>query len=174
MPSCGSQCFLCDLPIRFDTYKGCTHLCKYCFVQRKSTLDVELGESVASLKNFVEGKRAKDTQWCDWNIPLHWGGMSDPFQPCEKKYKRSLECLKYLAKTQYPVVISTKGKLCIESPLDNFIICKSINNIVWYLFSHCQIYNLDLTTINRVSEKQNLEVFTFGITVDPGLLQTYT
>ena len=24
MPSCGSQIFLCDVPIRFDTYKGCS------------------------------------------------------------------------------------------------------------------------------------------------------
>ena len=59
MPRCGSQCFLCDLPIRFDTYKGCTHLCKYCFVQRKNTLDVELGESVSVLK------RGKDLQKLD-------------------------------------------------------------------------------------------------------------
>ena len=138
MPRCGSQCFLCDLPIRFDTYKGCTHLCKYCFVQRKNTLDVELGESVSVLKNFVEGKRARDTQWCDWNIPIHWGGMSDPFQPCEKKFKRSLECLKYLAETQYPTVISTKGKLCIESPwIDELEKC----NVVMQISMLCSKYD---------------------------------
>lgn len=74
MPRCGSQCYLCDMPIRFDTYKGCTHLCKYCFVQKKSTLEVELGESVGSLKKFCEGVRGRETNWCDWNIPIHWGG----------------------------------------------------------------------------------------------------
>ena len=35
MPDCGSQIVLCDVPIRFDTYKGCSHGCKYCFVYRK-------------------------------------------------------------------------------------------------------------------------------------------
>lgn len=40
MPNCGSQCWLCDMPIRFDTYKGCTHGCKYCFVQRNGKYDI--------------------------------------------------------------------------------------------------------------------------------------
>ena len=138
MPDCGSQCFLCDLPVRFDTYKGCTHLCKYCFVQRNNTLDVELGESVSSLKNFIEGKRTLKTIWCDWDIPLHWGGMSDPFQPCEAKYKRSLDCLKLLAETQYPVVISTKGKLCIEHPwIDEIEKC----NVVMQISMLCSKYD---------------------------------
>lgn len=115
MPECGSQIVLCDLPIRFDTYKGCSHNCKYCFVQRKKDIDnIEKGETAKSLINFINGNRSQDTKWCDWNIPLHWGGVSDPFQPAEKRYKISLECLKVFVETQYPFVVSTKGKLIIE------------------------------------------------------------
>lgn len=115
MPRCGSQIVLCDLPVRFDTYKGCTHACSYCFAQKKRDITkIEFDESLASLKRFVEGKRTTETNWCDWDIPLHWGGMSDPFQPAEKLHKKSLECLKYLAETQYPFVFSTKGKLITE------------------------------------------------------------
>lgn len=115
MPECGSQIVLCDLPIRFDTYKGCSHNCKYCFVQRKKDIDnIEKGETAKSLINFIQGNRSQDTKWCDWNIPLHWGGVSDPFQPIEKRYKISLECLKVFAETQYPFVVSTKGKLVVE------------------------------------------------------------
>ena len=33
---CGSQIVLCNLPIRFDTYVGCSHGCRYCFVQKKN------------------------------------------------------------------------------------------------------------------------------------------
>jgi hypothetical protein len=40
--------------------------------------------------------------------------MSDPFQPCEKQHKISLEYLKILKETQYPFVVSTKGKLVLE------------------------------------------------------------
>ena len=27
--SCGSQVILCNLPVRFDTYVGCSHGCRY-------------------------------------------------------------------------------------------------------------------------------------------------
>lgn len=112
MPKCGSQCILCDVPVRFDTYEGCSHACAYCFVNRKRKLDeIGLGESAEQLKSFINGNRNKTTIWCDWEIPLHIGGMSDPFQPCEKIHKRTLACLKVLAETKYPFIISTKNTL---------------------------------------------------------------
>lgn len=115
MPECGSQCILCGLPVRFDTYSGCSHGCKYCFAQKKGRLqDIKVHETVKALAPFVAGKRTKETNWCDWSIPLHWGGLSDPFQPAEKKYRVSYECLKLLAETQYPFVVSTKGHLVVE------------------------------------------------------------
>lgn len=95
MPDCGSQVFLCDVPIRFDTYEGCSHDCKYCFASRKKSINViKKGEGKESLINFINGKRTIKTNWADWDIPLHWGGMSDPFQPCEEEYEYSYECLK--------------------------------------------------------------------------------
>ena len=118
MPNCGSQCYLCDYPIRFDTYKGCSHGCKYCFIQKngKAKLgNIKPNESVKTLSNFINGQRNKETMWADWNIPLHWGGMSDPFQPVEREYKRSFECLKLFAETKYPFIVSTKGRLAAES-----------------------------------------------------------
>lgn len=113
MPSCGSQCILCDLPIRFDNYKGCTHGCRYCFTQRKNKnlSKVESHEGIQALSNFINGKRNQDTNWCDWKIPIHWGGLSDPLQPIESKLGSTFECLKILAKSRYPFVISTKGRL---------------------------------------------------------------
>lgn len=115
MPDCGSQIYLCDLPIRFDTYKGCSHGCKYCFTRAKYDLnDIKVNEKPQALLNFIEGKRNQNTCWCDWDIPLHWGGLSDPFQPCEKRMRLSYECLKIFAKTQYPFIVSTKGKLAAE------------------------------------------------------------
>lgn len=115
MPRCGSQCILCDVPIRFDTYAGCSFFCSYCFVKRKVDLrDIKLGETPKSLKSFIKGERTKETAWCDWDIPLHVGGMSDPFQPCEKIHKNTLSCLKVFADTHYPFIISTKGKLQTE------------------------------------------------------------
>lgn len=138
MPKCGSQCWLCDLPIRFDTYKGCSHRCKYCFVQRKTNLEVKEHESAKTLKEFIDGKRTGETKWCDWDIPIHWGGMSDPFQPCEKQYRKSLEALRVLADTGYPCVISTKGRLCVEEPYYSLI---KDGNIVMQVSAVCSKYD---------------------------------
>ncbi len=117
MPDCGSQITICDLPIRFDTYEGCTHACAYCFVKLKKDISqVKKGEGIKSLIDFINGKRTNDTNWCDWNIPLHWGGVSDPFQPAEDVYKLSLQALKVFAETKYPFVVSTKGSLIAKEP----------------------------------------------------------
>lgn len=115
MPNCSSQCYLCDVPIRFDTYVGCSHGCSYCFANKFQDISkIGKGEGVNQLRGFIEGKRSGETKWCDWNIPLHWGGMSDPFQPCEKIHRISYECLKVFAETQYPFIVSTKGKLVAD------------------------------------------------------------
>lgn len=76
--------------------------------------EIERDESVDGLRSFIEGKRGNETEWCDWNIPIHWGGMSDPFQPVEKQIRASYECLKLLAETKYPFVVSTKGRLIAD------------------------------------------------------------
>lgn len=114
MPRCGSQAILCGLPVRFDTYTGCSHMCRYCFAQKKIDLEsIKVGETAKSLKAFIEGKRIQETNWCDWDIPIHWGGLSDPFQPLEQKYRESLRCLEVFAATGYPFVVSTKGRLIV-------------------------------------------------------------
>ena len=130
MPKSGSQVPHCNLPVRFDTYEGCSHACAYCFVKRKNTLAVGNGEGTDALRRFISGERTQQTNWCDWDIPLHWGGMSDPFQPVERERKRSLEALKIFAETQYPFVVSTKSDLIAEEPYLSLI--KSCNCVVQF------------------------------------------
>lgn len=129
MPECGSQIILCNLPIRFDTYKGCSHGCKYCFVTRKSDITkIDKKESHTSLLKFIQGNRSKETSWADWNIPLHWGGTSDPFQPIELKYRYSLNALKVFAETKYPFVVSTKGKVIAQQEYVELL--KETNSVI--------------------------------------------
>ena len=117
MPKTGSQITICDLPVRYDTYEGCSHACRYCFVNRKRDIsNIGNGEGIESLRNFINGKRSSYLTWLDWNIPLHFGGMSDPFQPIEREKKRTLSALQLLRETQYPFVISTKNKMIAEEP----------------------------------------------------------
>ena len=131
MPKCGSQVVLCELPVRFDTYRGCSHNCSYCFVRRNADLrNPKPAETPKALKAFIEGNRTRETQWCDWEIPLHWGGMSDPFQPVELKFRNSWESLKVFADTQYPVVFSTKGYVAgMPEYLDMFKRCNAVSQV---------------------------------------------
>lgn len=139
MPNCGTQCYLCDLPIRFDTYKGCSHGCKYCFTQKKIDIaTVETAEGPQALINFISGQRAADTSWADWDIPLHWGGMSDPFQPIEKTARNSYECLKILRDTQYPFVVSTKGALVAD---EEYLALLAECNCVVQISAVCDSFN---------------------------------
>jgi DNA repair photolyase len=140
MIECGSQCLTCDYPIHFDTYKGCEHACKYCYVKHKYSIDdIEGKNTTRSLLNFINGKRNFETKWCDWDIPLHWGANSDPFQPLERKYKHSLNCLKIFAETGYPFIISTKnpGMLTEEPYLSLIQKC----NVVLQVSMACSKYD---------------------------------
>ena len=108
---------LCSLPVRFDTYRGCGVRCTYCFAAKKRDLaDLGAGEGVKALRDWIGGRRTHDTRWCDWNLPLHWGGMSDPFQPAERAERRSLAALEVFAESGYPVVTSTKGAELLAEP----------------------------------------------------------
>lgn len=109
-----SNVLICDLPIRFDTYIGCSHGCEYCFVKLKNDISkIRNGEGSKSLLSFINKRRSGGIvkKIIDYDIPLHWGGLSDPFQPAEVDRQISYECLKVFRETQYPFVISTKSNL---------------------------------------------------------------
>lgn len=107
---CGSQALICDVPVRLDSYDGCSHACTYCFVKHKTDIKlVKANNCIKQLESFIKGERSKNFEWCDWKIPLYWGGMSDPFQPAELLHKVSLKMMDVFIEHQYPVLISTKG-----------------------------------------------------------------
>ncbi len=120
---CGTQCVGCDYPIHFDTYTGCSFACSYCFANEKPNKNIvaPTNGGINALRLFISGKRTSETRFCDWSIPIHWGSTSDPFQPIEKTECKTLECLKLLAETKYPFIISTKGTLIAEEPYVNLI-----------------------------------------------------
>ena len=137
---CGIQCLVCDYPIHLDTYKGCSHACKYCFVKQKYSINnIEPIHTVKSLRNFIEGKRNFETKWCDWNIPIHWGATSDPFQVCEKTHKCTLKCLEVFAETKYPFIVSTKNPvLATEEP---YLSLLSQCDVVFQISMACDKYD---------------------------------
>jgi DNA repair photolyase len=106
-----------------DTYVGCSHNCKYCYKTARSNHiarnfnDIKPLPSVKGVKDFINGKRNLETMCFNWDIPLHWGANSDPFQECEKEFHASLDVLKVFAETKYPFIVSTKNPVLLtEEP----------------------------------------------------------
>jgi len=116
----------CSMPMTFDQYNRCSFDCMYCFSffqralikYKKRTKDKRLytqkpsfSVNVEQVKRLFNGE-LPESQFKDYiadQIPMQWGGLSDPFDMFEKKYGVGLEILKHLYAMKYPICFSTKG-----------------------------------------------------------------
>lgn len=118
----------CGNPFRIDTYYGCDYGCSYCFANSKLAKD-RVGEfgvaDIDEIERLFEKILVRDepsvtvTSDClRHRVPLHLGGMSDPFQKREFEIKNTLKFLKVSKKYNYPVVISTKAAFLPDEYLE--------------------------------------------------------
>lgn len=107
----------CGNPFRIDLYKGCDFGCKYCYASSRkgnysSVFDIADFTIIEKLfyKAFDTQKEYKDItiELLRHKVPLHLGGMSDPFQKREWEYELTYKFLQLSNKYNYPVMISTK------------------------------------------------------------------
>ena len=119
-----NQIYFCGVPFRLDTYSGCTHKCKYCFVRAAELFSASRGNKgnyvvpadpnvirlqLVSAFDTTKERESIVTEWLRHRVPIHWGGMSDPFQHAERKFRVSKKVMEMLEWYDYPTVISTKG-----------------------------------------------------------------
>jgi DNA repair photolyase len=116
-----SQFRFCGNCFRVDTYRGCSHGCKYCFANNRMAKgsdgvnNMQIGDhtKIENLfKTAFESKvKSKDLtiELMRKRVPMHLGGMSDPFQAREARYECTLKFLRLSRMFKYPVVISTKA-----------------------------------------------------------------
>ena len=115
-----SKFAICGLPIRVDTYKTCSFGCKYCFSNYRKIMEFEKQLQVGNIKsverkldkifnkgdvkpeNFLDVLISKGYDW-------HCGGMSDPFQPAEKKFQITKQLLDVTNKYGIHILFSTKS-----------------------------------------------------------------
>jgi DNA repair photolyase len=127
-----SQFPFCSFPFVLDTYSGCNHHCTYCFSYFNSLVhcatrekEVKFGfekeVKVFDIKEiktvFLEPKNIQQKLLhgaIKQRLPIHWGGVTDPFSHYEKQYGVSLEIAKFLAAQQYPYIVSTKGSIVLQ------------------------------------------------------------
>ena len=106
----------CGNPFRIDTYRGCNFGCTYCFAYNRASLEIK--NQVANMKHierlferaFDENEDTKNlsVECLQHRVPLHLGGLADPFQTREFEYHCTLDLIKLTKKYNYPMIISTK------------------------------------------------------------------
>lgn len=121
-----SKFAICGLPIRVDTYKTCSFGCTYCFSNNRKICEFEKDLQIADTmsverrldKIFNKGKVDK-TNFLDTlienGITWHCGGMSDPFQPAEKKYGATKALVDVCNKYGISILFSTKASTLYDA-----------------------------------------------------------
>ncbi len=110
-----------DIPFRasLNPYRGCEHGCAYCYARPtheylgfSAGLDFEsrimVKENAPELLRAELGARAWQPQW------IALSGVTDPYQPIEKKLQITRRCLEVLAEFRNPVGIVTKNRLVVR------------------------------------------------------------
>lgn len=126
-PICITQQFrFCGNPFRIDMYRGCDFGCNYCFANaRQGNFKVEWQSAdINKIEKMFYKAFETDIEYKNINIellrnrvPLHCGGMSDPFQYREFNEKLTLQLIKLSSKYNYPICFSTK---CANLPEEYF------------------------------------------------------
>lgn len=109
----GGELERCYYPTRLDTYGcGCQHDCNYCYA--KSLLDFR-GLWNAEQPSVAEADYVmRKLQKVKPGSVLRLGGMTDPFQPIEEKYRATYQLIKMLNARGIEYLIVTKSDLVAD------------------------------------------------------------
>jgi DNA repair photolyase len=99
-----------------NPYRGCSHGCVYCFARpTHEYLGLSAGldfESRILVKQDAPELLKKELSSPRWNPQvLSMSGVTDPYQPVERRLRITRRCLEVLAEFRNPVVIVTKNYL---------------------------------------------------------------
>lgn len=110
-----------DVPFRYslNPYRGCAHGCSYCFARPtheyfglSAGLDFET-------QLFVKHDAAKLFRAFlsrpKWNPePITLSGVTDPYQPAEREFRITRQCLEVALETRQPLNLITKNALILR------------------------------------------------------------
>jgi DNA repair photolyase len=122
-----SQFFFCGLPLRLDSYRGCAFQCSFCYARFRGgnapEANVVAADPGTLRRVFAAAFRAERPadagiigQFLRQRVPVHFGGMSDPFQPVERRFEVTRRYLETLRDYDYPTVISTRSTMPAAAP----------------------------------------------------------
>ena len=140
-PSVTSQFCVCPIPFHFDTYRGCSYGCLFCFARDFIEFSRRNQDADKRKQSYLEGNDPKGLQkWIDKviasdgydytkaeevafkeRLPVKIGATADPFPIIEKTERITYDCLKVFQIYDYPVQISTKNPEIFLSYASDFI-----------------------------------------------------
>ena len=126
-----SQFKFCPNAFRIDLYRGCDFGCKYCFANMEAFHETGTGLSLWRSADIDEvrkrfelaletDKESKSVviELLRHRVPLHCGGMSDPFQSREWEQHLTKQLIEISNKYDYPISFSTKTSHLPQDYLD--------------------------------------------------------
>jgi DNA repair photolyase len=127
-----------------NPYRGCEHGCAYCYARpTHEYFGYSIGtdfESKILVKENAPHLLRKELASPKWKPqPLAISGVTDPYQPIERRLKITRECLEILVQFRNPVVVVTK----------NHLVTRDVD-----LLQQLAVYNtvkvyLSITTLNK-------------------------
>ncbi len=99
-----------------NTYRGCEHKCAYCFAQYSHKyLNSQKFFDEITVKTNIPQVLEHDFSNKNWNYPpVNAGGVTDCYQPIEKKYQLMPKIIKTFIKYKNPLIITTKSTLILR------------------------------------------------------------
>jgi DNA repair photolyase len=102
--------------VSVNPYRGCEHGCVYCYARpTHEFLGMSAGldfETKIVVKYNAPKLLRKALAAANWKPqPLIMSGVTDPYQPIEKKLKITRKCVEVLSECNHPLVIITKNYL---------------------------------------------------------------
>ncbi|MEX1349495.1 MAG: radical SAM protein [Desulfobacterales bacterium] len=98
-----------------NPYVGCQHGCTYCYARFMKRFTghkepwgdfVDIKINAPDLLTKEIKKKKKGTVWVS--------GVTDPYQPLEKKYETTRKCLEILVENGWPVIVQTRSPLVLR------------------------------------------------------------
>jgi DNA repair photolyase len=110
-----------DIPFRYSVnlYRGCAHACPYCYARNtheylglNAGLDFETKiyvkrDGPALLREFLSRKNWKPE-------PIMFSGVTDCYQPAEREFRLTRQCLEIASSFSQPMSIITKNALVLR------------------------------------------------------------
>lgn len=115
-------CTLPSMNYRVDPYIGCEHYCYYCYVLGLAETDWR--KEILIHEDITDQLKNKLSDMSPQTIYMGW--HTDPYQPCETKYRQTRQVLELLEEKGFSASILTKSDLVLR----DMDVLKSMKNAV--------------------------------------------